>query len=48
MYICSMVLALLLIISIVGLFYYELINEHFESIYKEKYHEYKNAKLTQV
>ena len=37
MYIVSMVLGLLLIISIVGIFYYELINDHFENVYTPRF-----------
>jgi len=48
MYIISMILGLLLIISIVGIFYYDLINDHFENVYTENYYEYKKTKLEEV
>ena len=48
MYIISMILGLLLIITVVGMFYYELINDHFENVYTEKYYEYKKTKLEEV
>ena len=48
MYIVSMILGLLLVISIVGIYYYELLNDHFETIYEGKLYEYKHTKLEDV
>ena len=41
----SMILGILLGTSIVGLFYYTLINDHFEKVYKDKFTQYKNVSM---
>ena len=38
---------LLLEITVEGLFYYTIINNHFETIYKEKFTEYKNLNISE-